>query len=236
MSNVGNYQDDDQVLLHRFHAIDPHELRDIVLYYESNRERIRFLPGDQQQQIFKSYLNALYYLGDYASYEAQCDQYIAMLFEAHPSDEDWRELLSEALYKKASAAFETGNASTAAATLDSLLEIDPYRPELTKLIRRVKTGQHIELLLGISAITIVSSALAAALIAVELFYIRPFAGEWTSLVANTRIAVFAFSIVHFFVAHAVLRLWKSREARQMVSRAQQRAAEKRRYSVFQEKS
>ena len=200
------------MLLQRFSEIDPTDPRTLVAYYEQNAHQIAGLPDRDQRKIHRSYLMALYELEDFQGYIQQCPGYLARLFESNEHDPTWRDDLHKCLYRQARAAYETGDLGQSRRTFEELMRLDPDHPGLIRMYTKVLIHQKMDLLQGISAITILSALMAALVIAVELFYIRPFAAEWIASAEILRIGLFGFSIVHFFTAHALLYGWMYRKA------------------------
>lgn len=219
MNGTGNFKEDDQLLLKRFREIDPREPRSIVAYYEENSNKIAALSEKAQCHIHRSYVTALFDLGDHEKYAERCTDYISRLFETPHQIVNWRADLAECLYKKAYSENHLGNLPAATRTLEELIRLDPEYPGLARLSTRVLIHQKIDLLQGISAVTIFTTLLAAFVIAIELFFIRPFRPEWIIAAEYLRIGLFSFSIVHFFVAHALLRWWMLRVTENKLSEA-----------------
>lgn len=219
MNGTGNFREEEQLLLKRFREIDPKEPRSIIAYYEENANRIAALSEQDQCHIHRSYVTALFDLGDHEKYAVRCPDYIYRLFETAHNIPGWRNDLAECLYKKAYSENHLGNLPAAIRTLDELIMLDPDYPGLARLHSRVLIHQRIDLLQGISAVTILTTILAAAVIAVELFFIRPFRTDWILPAEYLRVGLFSFSIVHFFVAHALLRWWMHRITENKLAKA-----------------
>jgi len=212
MNSQGDYREDEHTLLKRFQEIEPNEYRNIVSYYEENQSSILLLTDADQHRMTRTYLNAVYELGDHIKYCKSCPDYIANLFDTSNGAEDWKKDLTECLYKRSSAQYQMGQLDQAEKTMDQLIRIDPHHPGVKKLFKKILLHKSIEVLQGISAITILTAILASVLIAIELFYIRPFKPEFIIPIETSRIALFSFSVMHFFVAHAIFRLWMNHRA------------------------
>jgi hypothetical protein len=216
MSGIKDFKENEQLLLQRFREIDPQEHRNIVAYYEENQDSIHLLPHPEQLRIQRSYISALFELGDYNNYLEYCSGYIDKLFDGPMQKENWRSDLCDCLFKKAVSEYHNGQLDSSERTAVELLKLDPDFQGLRQLIIKIYLSRRIDILQGISAITIFSTILAAAVIAVELFYIRPFVSSWIIAAEWLRISLFSFSVVHFFVAHSILRLWMKKEADQKI--------------------
>lgn len=222
MSGIKDFKENEQFLLQRFREIDPQEHRNIVAYYEENQDSIHLLPYLEQLRIHRSYITAIFELSDHSKYLSCCTDYIEKLFTGPTHKDSWREDLCDCLYKKAVSEYQCGQLDSAEKTVDELLKLDPDHKGLHQLIVKIRLSRRIDILQGISAITIFTTIFAAVVIAVELFYIRPFASSLIIPAEWLRISLFSFSVVHFFVAHLILRVWMKKEADEKVRLARAR--------------
>jgi hypothetical protein len=213
MSMIGNEQDNERMLIDRFYMIDPMAHRNIVEYYESNREQIAYLADDKRLNIFSAYLDALYQLGHYSKYLKESRFMLESLYDCQYEFFDFRSILTETLYCRSRSLYELGYLSSAEGELIELLKLDRDNKQANRLIRVIFIQKKIELLQGISAVTIITSFSAAAIIGIELLYIRSFHSEWTTYFEWTRNILLSFSIVHFFVARLVLHIWSLADLR-----------------------
>lgn len=215
---IGNEQDNERMLIDRFYMIDPTAHRNIVEYYESNREQIAYLADEKRLNIFSAYLDALYQLGQFSKYLKESQYMLESLYDCQYEFIDFRSILSDTLYCRSRSLFELGYLSRAESELVELLKLDRHNKEAKRLILGVFIQKKIDLLQGISAVTILTAFLAAAIIAVELLYIRPFYPEWTNSFEWTRNFLLSFSIVHFFIARLVLHVWSRSDLRSKLKR------------------
>ncbi|MFN4080977.1 MAG: hypothetical protein ACK4NS_08750 [Saprospiraceae bacterium] len=161
-------------LYRNFKAIAPDDYHEIVRYYERHKDIICDLDDFEFFDCAYSYGIALYETTDYDRFLVMVDhliEYVIMRGVNRWRGEDVFQLL---LFKKASALYRIGRSEPCDHVLRELLRINPAHKGAVSLLEMNSQEQKPRWLRISRACAVGASLLAAILIAVEIFAIKPF--------------------------------------------------------------
>lgn len=161
-------------LYRNFKAIASDDYHEIVRYYERYEHIIRNMDDFEYFDCSFAYTTALYEIADYDRFLVMAEhliEYVIMRAVSRWRGEDVFQLL---LFKKASALYKLGHLASCDYVLRELLRINPMHKSAAALLEMNSQEQKPRWLKISRALAVASSLVAAILIALEIFAIRPF--------------------------------------------------------------
>ena len=191
-SSFLTYADD---LVAQYRELDPSAHREIIRFYEVNRNALPHLDIHDSIEIEFGYINALFDAGRFEPFLV-CVQNLleALIFYniKYVSGEDAYEKL---LFRKAAAHHQLLELNTAMQVLWELLKINPDNQAAAYLLKRCLVRSESVSLQNAKAFSIFLFLLSALIIGSELLIVRPFFDQYASQVEVIRICIFIVALL-----------------------------------------
>lgn len=157
-----------------FHALEDESYISLVHYFEENYGEIQTLPIREYIQVLDQYLCALFQLGDYAQFVYKCEEFLILSIRHNVVWIKGRNAYRNILLKKAASHFHLQKTDEANKVLDELLKMDPGNPTYRLLKSKCISREKGNIKKTTRAIFVLGVMITTLLIAMELFFIRPF--------------------------------------------------------------
>ncbi len=189
-------------LYRNFKAIEANDFHGIVRYYEHFEDGIRALDFEEYFDCTLAYTDALFETGNYGQHIVMCDHLLEIIIMQNIETWGGEDLYAQTLFRKAASLYQLHEYPKAEYVVRELVKIHPavtlYRRFLEKCLLRQKPAW----LMKTRAACVGLSLLAAAVIAVELFVVRPFFEDWYRPVQTAHIVLLAAGIGVFVVGES----------------------------------
>ena len=173
-----------------FKSLKGAELREIIRFYEENKEDINALELNEFFELQVSYLCALFEFNEFDKFLALVDEAIEASIIHNIQFVDHENIYNKLLYLKAEALHYQLEYHQAAFIFEELIKIDPYKDKYANAFSRTKNKLIPRYLKNSRAVSIVFFILTAVVIAAELLIIRNFLEDWISTFEWTRNILF----------------------------------------------
>lgn len=194
-----------------FKAMDAHDCHGIVRFYEQYEDDIRALDLEEYVDCALTYTNALATTGNHNKHLVMCDHLLEIVIMQNIETWGGEDLYERLLFKKAASLYQLHEYPRAEHVLRELVKIYPREKLPRRFLEKCLLRQKPAWLLKTRAACVGLSLLSAAVIAAELFVIKPFLPDW----------LFSFQVAHnillftgigvFFVGES-LHVWRCRRA------------------------
>ncbi len=194
-----------------FKAMDAHDLHGIVRYYEQYEDGIRALDFEEYFDCTLAYTNALFETGNHGKHLVMCDHLLEIVIMQNIGTWGGEDVYTRILFKKAASLYRQHDYVLAEYILRELVKIRPFDKPARRFLQKCLYRQKPAWLLQTRAACVLLSLLAAALIAVELFVVKPFFSVWFKSVQIAHNLVL-FAAVTVFAVGETLHYWHTRSA------------------------
>lgn len=198
-------------LYRNFKAIEANDFHGIVRYYEHFEDAIRGLDFEEYFDCTLAYTDALFETGNYGQHIVMCDHLLEIIIMQNIETWGGEDLYAQTLFRKSASLYQLHEYPKAEYVLRELVKIHPavtlYRRFLEKSLLRQKPVW----LMQTRAACVGLSLLAAAVIAVELFVVKPFFETWYQPAQMVHIILLAAGISVFIIGES-LHGWRCRQA------------------------
>lgn len=197
-----------------FKSLKGAELREIIRFYEENKEDINALELNEFFDLQVSYLCALFEFNEFDKFLYLVDEAIEASIYHNIQFVDHENIYNKLLYLKAEAHHYQMDYGKAAYIFEELIKIDPYKEKYANAFGRTHNKLIPKYLKNSRAISIVFFILTAVVIAAELLIIRNFAESWITLFEWTRNSLFILGWLTLITGE-LIHYWR---VEQLVSR------------------
>ena len=205
-------------LYRHFREIGSTEFQAIIRFYERHEDAIENLEGGERFDLLVIYTDALFQTNKYQSFISAANQAIELSIYFNIKLHRGVDIYHELLFKKAAAHYHLLQYDKTEYILRELIKIEHYDKLsilfLRKCLRRIKPAY----LMNARAISIFLFLLTAAIIFVEILFVRPIYSSLADIVEASRICTFLLGIL--FLAGSDLFHYVSinKEVRHFVSK------------------
>lgn len=196
-------------LYRNFKAIDANDFYGIVRFYEQFEDGIQALDFEEYLDCTLAYTNALFETGGHGKHLVMCDHLLEIIIMQNIENWGGEDLYAKTLFRKAASLYQLQEYPKAEYVLRELVKIHPADPLPCRFLEKCLLRQKPAWLMKTRAACVGLSLLAAAVIALELFVVKPFFESW---LASVRIAhnILLVAGVGSFVAGESLHGWRCR--------------------------
>jgi tetratricopeptide (TPR) repeat protein len=182
-------------ILRQYHRIGLTEYRQLVRFVDLQSDHIAQLDDDDQLNIYCSYAEALFAIGEYRAHIAAAKSCIERSFTTNISNWYEYDILELMLFKMAAAYYNTGQLTLAKKHVLSLMRIAPqekqYRAFYLHILRSETPGYTKQL----QRFTVLTALTAALVIALEILAVQPFYPALQTTTSTTGRILLAVSVV-----------------------------------------
>ncbi len=173
-------------LYREFKALDSHDFHGIARYYEQFEDDIQTFDLEEFLDCTLAYSNALFETGNHGQHLVMCDHLLEIVIMQNIETWGGEDLYKRLLFKKAASLFQLREYPKAEYVLRELVKIYPSEKLPRRFLEKCLLRQKPAWLTKTRATCVGLSLLAALVIAVELFAIKPFLPDW----------LFGFQVAH----------------------------------------
>ena len=193
-------------LIAQYRQLDMGAHRDIIRFYEANKQTLPHLDIDEFIEIELGYTNALFEVGRYESFLITVQYLLEALIYHNIQYVNGEDAYENLLFRKAAAHYQLLELNSAARVLWEILRINPDNQAAAYLLKRCLVKSEPLFLRTAKAISIFLFLLSALVIGLELLIIRPFFDQYAHGVEIARIGIFLFALVLLIAADGLHRL------------------------------
>ncbi|MEM1328301.1 MAG: hypothetical protein AAGI23_20270 [Bacteroidota bacterium] len=161
-------------LYQAFQEIEQSDYRTQVRFYEERRRQIVNLDEQESFDLLVTYMRALFELGMYGKYLQRVDLVLEISIAQNIQFFKGRDLFCDLLYQKAASHYQMMEYERADYTARELIKIAPDYPNVHLLLKRIIRKSQPQFTKLIQAAAVICFIVAAAVIVVEIFYVRTF--------------------------------------------------------------
>lgn len=194
-----------------FKALEANDYHGIVRYFERYEEGIRALELDEYLECTLAYSNALFETANHGKHLVMCDHLLEIIIMQNIESWGGEDLYERILFRKAASLFHMHEYTRAEHVLRELVKIDPAEPSTRHFLEKCLLRQKPLWLMKTRAICVALSLLAAVVIALEFFVIKPFRESWLMpmQIAHNIMLVAGVGVL---AAGEMLHAWRCRTA------------------------
>lgn len=205
-----------------FYEIDNGDYRTQVRFFEEQSDEIKQLEEDEYFELMFTYMHALFELGMYIKYLQKVDRVLEITIQNNIGIFRGKDLFCELLFQKAAAHYQMMEYAQAEHTARELIKINPEYGDVAILLKKIIRKSYPQFNKIIQASSVLLFIVAAVVIAVEIFYLRPFYPEYVSLVEMTRIVLLASGILVYLFGELFLVYRSERIVQQFVQKVKRK--------------
>ena len=194
-----------------FKALEANDFHGIVRYYEQYEDGIRALDFEEYLECTLAYTNALFESGNHGKHLVMCDHLLEIVIMQNVETWGGEDLYERVLFRKAASLFHLQEYRKAEHVLRELAKIAPADPLPRRFLEKCLLHQKPAWLMKTRAAFVALSLLAAVVIAIELFVIKPFFAAWLMPVQVAHNVLLGAG-VGVFATGEVLHAWRCRRA------------------------
>lgn len=180
--------------------------RDIIRFYEANKQSLPHLEIDEFIEIELGYANALFEVGRYEAFLVAVQYLLEALIYHNIQYVNGEDAYENLLFRKAAAHYQLLELNSASRVLWELLRINPDNQAAAYLLKRCLVKTEPVFLRTAKAISIFLFLLSALIIGFELLLIRPFFDQHANVVEVARIGIFLFALALLIITDGLHRL------------------------------
>lgn len=194
-----------------FKAIEAMDYHGIVRYYEQFEDGIRGLDFEEYFDCTLVYADALFQTGSHGKHLVMCDHLLEIIIMQNIEARGGEDLYAKILFRKAASLYHRQEYPKAEHVLRELIKIYPSEKLNRRFLEKCLLRQKPAWLMKTRAACVGLSLLAATVIAVELFVVKPFFGAWLMPVQIAHNILLGAG-AGVFVAGEALHGWRCRNA------------------------
>ena len=208
-------------IFRQYLEIDESDFQHHIRFYEEHLEAIKKLDFEEYYELHITYVNALFEVGGYKKHLQEVDSVIENSILRNIKYFKGEDIYRLMLFKKAASLYNLHRFEEADYVLRELIKIDPFDKDPVLFLKKCLRKHHSSLKRRIWAISILCFLLTAAIIALEILWIRPFKSEYQTMVEIIRFVTFISGIFILFFGNLYHRMRIEKEVNEFVSIIQQ---------------
>ena len=187
----------------KFLGIGLKKYRKVILFYEENEIQIMALHSDEYFELFISYINALFEIGEHEKFLLNVDEGIEMSITRSVNLYRGEDLYHKLLFRKAACLYHQMRYAEAKYILEELIKIQPWNDHSIMFLKKCIRAKKPSYVMDTIAAGVFLFIITAGIIAIEVFVIRQFFDEYTLLFEICRNAMFLLGVVVLISGHAI---------------------------------
>lgn len=206
----------------QFLGIGLKKYRKIVGFYEEHEIQIMALHFDEYLELFVSYVNSLFEIGEHEKFLQNVDEAIEISITRNINLFRGEDLYHKLLFRKAACLYNLMRYKEAKYILNELVKIQPWNDQSIMFLKKCNRARKPRYVLDTRAAGILIFIITAIIIAVEIFFIRQYHQEHISVVIASRNALFLLGVVLLIAGQAVHWWSVNKEVEEFVSSQRKR--------------
>ncbi len=196
----------------KFLGIGLKKYRKVILFYEEHEIQIMALHFDEYFELFISYINALFEVGEHQKFLLNVDEGIELSIARPVHLYRGEDLYHKLLFRKAACLYHQMRYAEARYILEELIKIQPWNDHTIMFLKKCNRAKKPRYVMDCIAAGVFIFIITAIIIAIEVFFIRQYFDEHTSMISAARNAMFLLGVVvlasgqsiHFWKTHKVV--------------------------------
>lgn len=197
-------------LFNAFKKIKAKDYRAIVRFYEEHQLQILTLEYEERFELLIAYIESLFETGTYQKYLEIVDDAIEISIMNNIKIHKGYNIFQRLLFRKAACHYHLVQYDEAEHILKELVKICPSEDTYVRFLQKCMRRQKPIYLKTARAFGIVCFFVSAAIILIELFYVRHFHQTYTSVVELSRNLILVLGCVSIIAGEAFY-YWKTRK-------------------------
>ncbi|MBV6440474.1 MAG: hypothetical protein EPGJADBJ_02143 [Saprospiraceae bacterium] len=193
-----------------FKALGTNDFYGVVRFYEQFEDGIRALDFEEYLECTLAYTNALYETGLHGKHVVMCDHLLEVIIMQNIETWGGEDIYERVLFRKAASLFHLQEYPKAEHVLRELVKINPADPLPRRFLEKCLLHQKPAWLMKTRAACVALSLLAACVIALELFIVKPFFAAWLLPMQVAHNALLGAGIGVFVVGES-FHAWRCRK-------------------------
>lgn len=165
-------------LYRNFKALEINDFQGIIRFYEQFEDGIRALDFEEYFDCTLSYTNALFHTGNHGKHLVMCDHLLEVIIMQNIEHWGGEDVYAKTLFLKAASLFHLQEYARAEHVLRELVKIYPSDRMPCRFLEKCLLRQKPAWLMKTRAATVGIVLTAAAVIALEIFIVKPFFSNW----------------------------------------------------------
>jgi len=191
----------------KFLDIGLKKYRKVILFYEEHEIQIMVLHHDEYFELFISYINALFEIGEHEKFLQNIDEGIELSIARKVNIYRGEDLYHKLLFRKAACLYHQMRYPEAKYILEELIKIQPWNDHTIMFLKKCNRAKKPAYVMNTMGAGIFIFILTAIVIAVEIFVIRQYFDKHTSFFEVCRISMFCLGVL-VLVSGRAYHLWK----------------------------
>ena len=196
-------------IFNAFKKIKAKDYRTIVRFYEEHQLQILTLKYEERFELLIAYIESLFETGAYQKYLDIVYDAIEISIMNNIKIHKGYNIFQRLLFRKAASHYHLIQYDQAEHILKELVKICPSEDTYIRFLQKCMRRQKPSYLKTARAFGIVCFFVSAAIILIELFYVRHFYQAYTSIVELSRNLIFALGCISI-IAGESFYFWKTR--------------------------
>ncbi len=211
-------------LYRQLRDVDPRDYHRTIRMYEEKEAEIGRLEVFEYFELTVHYANALFATGAYRQHLLMVDLVINACIRHNITTVEGvdGDVFQHLLFTKGASAYRLGHHTTASHVIGELIRIDPYRALPFRFLRTILFSQQKKTLQAGRAIFLLCMLLTAAIITLDLLFIRHFYPQFTPGYQVASAAVFVGGLVLLALAYGLAFVRAQRRATQFRAAAKKK--------------
>ncbi len=168
-------------LYRNFKALEANDFHGIVRYYERLEDDIRTLDADEYFDCTVTYTEALFQTADYGRHLVMCDHLLEFVIMQNVESWGGEDIYVKILFRKAASLYQQHEYARAEHVLRELIKLHPWHRLAPRFLRNCLLRQRPAWLFQVRAVALLLFLLSAAVVALEIFVVKPFFTDYYRL-------------------------------------------------------
>ena len=200
----------------QFMEIEDQDFQQRIRFYEEHEAAIKKLDFEESFELLIIFVNALFETGAYEKHLIEVDIVIENSILRNIQYFNGEDIYRKMLFKKAASLYNLRRFKKADYVLKELIKIDPFDKDPILFLKKCLRKSKSNLIKITSALSIFMFLLTAAIIGVEILWIRTLHVEYTPFVETLRIGTFVIGILLLLAGNLFHRFRIEKEVRAFV--------------------
>lgn len=187
----------------KFLEIGLKKYRKVILFYEENEIQIMALHRDEYFELFISYLNALFEIGEHQKFLLNIDEGIELSIARSVTLYRGEDLYHKLLFRKAACLYHQMRYEEAKYILEELIKIQPWNDHSIMFLKKCIRAEKPRYVMHSIAAGIFIFLITACIIAIEIFFIRQYYQEYNDTIEIVRTVSFLLGVVVVVSSQAI---------------------------------
>ncbi len=179
----------------------------VILFYEEHEIQIMALHLDEYFELFVSYINALFEVGEHEKFLLNIDEGIELSIARSVNLYRGEDLYHKLLFRKAACLYHQMRYKEAKYILEELIKIQPWNDHSIMFLKKCNRAEKPSYVNHTIIVGVFIFIITAGVIAIEIFFIRQFYQEFTNTIEIIRNVMFVLGTI-VLLSGQTIHFWK----------------------------